>query len=136
MKKYSGELRLVGEGRKEMQYGVSGYSVLEIGNDILKNVHATEMVSTYLQPGEELELYIGPLFFSKYIYALRRSDGRLIKMGIGFFILSLVIKMVAAFFLIGFATAAEGIWTLILAAAGVYLLFRSARALYGYIPLK
>ncbi len=136
MKKYSGELQLVGEGRKEMQYGVSGYSVLEIGKDILKNVHATELVSTYLQTGEELELYIGPLFFSKYIYALRRSDGRLIKMGVGLFILSLVIKMVFALVLFGFGFALGGIGPLILGGLGVYLLLRSVKALYAFIPLK
>jgi len=136
MKKYSGELKVIGNARVEMQHGVSKYSVLEIGDNILKKVSATEIVSTYLSRGENLDLYVGPLFFSKYVYALTRENGSVVKMGIGLFALSFMIKVIISLMFLGLMSVVGGTIYTVSIIFCLYLLFRSGIAIKNYVSIK
>lgn len=135
MKKYSGELKVIGASRIEMQHGVSKYSVLEIGDNIIKKVSANEIISTYLSQGKNLDLYVGPLFFSRYVYALGREDSPVVKMGIGLFILSLTVKIIISLMFLGLMSVVGGsVYTVSLVIV-LYLLFRSVMAIKNYVSI-
>lgn len=136
MKKYSGELKVIGNARIEMQHGVSKYSVLEIGDNIIKKVSANEIISTYLSKGNNLDLYVGPLFFSKYVYALNREDGSIVKMGIGLFALSLIIKIIISLMFLALMSVVGGSIYTVSIVFCLYLLFRSGIAIKNYASIR
>ena len=113
---------------------------------MIRKVRANEIISTYLDVGRKLELYVGPLFFAPFIYAVRTEDGRLVKMGIGLFLLSLFIKLLgglpALLFIIAilvglvFESGETEIAMVLWLTASAYLLFRSARSIWSYASIK
>lgn len=136
MRVYSGELKLVGEGRKEMQYGITRRSVIEVGNTSIRGIAVPEVISSYMNTGEQIEMYVAPVYHAKVIYAVRPEDGRLVKMGVGQLVLSLVMKLVVSVPLLGFGYAVGANAGLM--AAGVVAIYwgvRSVRAFSNYASI-
>lgn len=131
MKKYSGELRRLGTGRVEMQYGQSKYAVIEIGDEILKKIVANELTNSYLDVGAKLSLWVGPIFFTNYIYAIGLEDGRIVKSGLGMFIGSLAMKLFLLLVLSPML-AGEGPLPILWFTLAGWFGYRTFRAISGY----
>jgi hypothetical protein len=137
MKKYVGELKLVGFGTIDHRYMITKYSVIEVGDNILKKILANQLISSFLNPGNVKEIYIGPLFFMNYIYALRKEDGQLIKMGIKPFIISLGIKLLFLFLgCLGVWFVPESYIGYVMVIFSAFLLYRSFQAITKYVSLE
>jgi len=76
------------------------------------------------------------LFFSKYIYALDREDGPVVKMGIGLFVLSLTVKIILSLILLGMMSGVGGTAYTIAIVFVLYLLFRSGMAIKNYMSIE
>ncbi len=149
LKTFSGRLKRYGSGRKDSRYGITRRSFIEIGDRVIKRVMCTEIVDSNLDVGTEMELYIGRLFHGRFLYAVRREDGRLFKMGFSQILLSAAIKtfllLITTQLLLDvwmpFGEDSQGediplkvsfVWTVI---AGYYGM-RSVRAIMNYISIK
>ena len=136
MEKYTGELKRLGAGRTDKRYGHSRYAVIEIGNSVITKVNANEIISTYLDIGENMELYIGRLFGQKYVYAVRYSDGRLFKIGKGSFIGSVAIKAGILICGLPMVLLSKGYLLLPWGAVAAYLGYRSVKAIMDYRSIR
>lgn len=69
---YSGVLDIVGTGRIEQKGTV--ISVIKIGDTAIKRVWASDYMSSFLNPGRELTLAVGTMFFGKWLLAVKEDD--------------------------------------------------------------
>lgn len=140
VKKYSGTVSLVGEGVSENKYGITRRSVVEIGDHVLKNIHTTMIISSYLKAGEEMDLYIAPLWHARFVYAIKREGRPIVKMGMGQLFTSLLAKCLAVgpFWLIKLNEDDReyGLGSIIFGVLALYLFFRSFKAFYNYYSIK
>ena len=79
MKKYSGKINTVGNGIVNLQNGATTYSVIQIEDNFLQNITSSGMISSYLTPGYNADLYVKSSFSKKDIIAIKREDGIIIK---------------------------------------------------------
>ena len=136
MRVYSGELKHVGEGRKEMRYGITLRSIIEVGDTSIRGIAVPEVISSYMNPGEQIEMYIAPVYHAKIIYAVRLEDGQLVKMGVGQLVLALVMKLVFFSVFLGFGFAvADTAGFMAAGVIAVYFGVRSIRAFSNYASI-
>ena len=92
MKKYAGELKMVGQGTTEIRTSGNTYSkvsVIEIGDHDVRNVTANGYMLSQLIPGTPTELWVQPFAMGKYLMGVRR-DGKLRRAGIKPFLFQLM----------------------------------------------
>ncbi len=149
IQKYRGDLTLVGDGTFDRSFGITSVSVLEIGDEEIRNVHFDAYIASHLQPGEVAELYIGEIFLRKWIYALRTTEGKLRKMGKGRLRHSLAVKVflglgilvVSGLFMMSIGNPARAedatvYVSLVLALTALFLFGRSVRAFMSFAAIK
>ena len=81
MKKYSGQIKTIGNGIINLHNGVTKYSVIHIGDHFLQNINASGTISTYLTLGHDADVYVSGRFLNKTIVALKIRDGIYVKPG-------------------------------------------------------
>ena len=151
MKHYGGGLKKRGDGVTELKHGSTKYHVIEMGNEDIRDVNANGYISSQMTPGEVSDIWVGPLFGSKYIYGVKLNDGRVKKMGLGFFFRSMIVKLILLgalallLFVVIFgepmapnASSNEGsmVPVVIWWAVALYLAYRSFSAFRNYASLK
>ena len=73
-----GVLERVGEGTKDLRWGVTKYSIIQVGKKFVKSVCATETVGSFLDVGENMRIKIfRPIFGMKLILSYPLTGSRL-----------------------------------------------------------
>lgn len=62
--------------------GVRSFSVIDIGEHSIRNVHCSEYLSNYLNPGEEIELELSGTYFLKIVVLFGLSILLMIPIGL------------------------------------------------------
>jgi hypothetical protein len=108
---YNGVLNSLGEATKN-QWGVWKYSMLEIGDTELRNVEASDLMSSYLRLGLGKDVIMrlgkGGGFTGKRLLAMK-YDGKIKKDRIGAYIGAVILCAIFALILL-----AGGVWQLAL----------------------
>ena len=98
------------------------------------HIVANELTNSYLDVGAKLSLWVGPVFFTNYIYGVGLEDGRVVKMGLGMLIGSLAVKLLILLLLSPMLAGDAPLPILWLAIAGA-LGYRTFRAISGYLSI-
>lgn len=77
MATYSGVLNLIGDGTSDLQGKLSKYSVIEIGEQSLRNILCPTYLTNYLNVGSHVEVEVGQLVSMKKKMLMLGSIGLL-----------------------------------------------------------
>ena len=134
MKRYAGELKMVGEGATEVRASGNGYtklSVIEIGDHDVRGVTANGYMVSQLIPGTRTEIWVQPLAMGRYLMGVRR-EGRLRRAGVMPLVFHLLMMLVIAGPLLLLATVVGFDWAgWAFAIVGGWMLFRLVEAIVG-----
>lgn len=125
MLSYSGELEEVAPGRlTSAMLATRGY--VKISGKRIRNVTVTDFMDGLLEPGEQMTLSMGFIFFRRWLLAVRR-DGELLREGFFIFLAGLLAHLVSVLLIAGVVAMAAGG----MLGEGVGLALATALALYG-----
>lgn len=122
---YSGELEEVAPGRLTSKaFTTRGY--VKIGGKRIRSVTVTDFMDGLLEPGENMTLSMGFLFFRRWLLAVRR-DGELLREGVFIFLAGILAHLVGMLLIAGLAAVVVGSNL----SEGIGLTTAAALALYG-----
>lgn len=131
LKKYEGVLERLGTGEFAQTGTAKRYDVIVVGGQDIRNVATGGYVNSFLDVGKQVTLYVGRLFFMKYIYAVRTEQG-LKKMPTSWFIGSAVARLVLTFSLLMFGSVLPSPGGLIMLGLVAYMWFRFVQSFMDY----
>lgn len=139
MRKYSGELKMVGQGTTELRSSGNSYSklsVIEIGDHDVRGVVANGYLASQLIPGTQTDIWTQRLAGSTYLMGVKR-DGKLRKAGIKPFVFQVMFAIATCipFAVLGPALGIE--WaTWVLFGLLAYHAFRLIEAIKGTTEME
>lgn len=135
LKTYEGVLERLGTGEFAQTGTAKRYDVIVVGGQDIRNVATGGYVNSFLDVGKQVTLYVGRLFFMKYIYAVRTEHG-LKKMPTSWFIGSAAARLVLTFAFLMFGSLFGGVGTLIMLGLIGYMWYRFVQSLLSYRALN
>ena len=143
MKRYTGTLKMVGEGATELRSSGSTYtklSVIEIGDHDVRGVTANGYMASQLIPGTPTEIWVQPFAMGRYLMGVRREDAegrrKLRRAGIMPFVFHAMMMLVIAGPLFLLATVAGFDWAWwAFAIVGGWMAFRLAQGIVGTVRM-
>ncbi len=135
LKKYEGVLERLGTGEFANNSTAKRYDVVVVGGQDIRNVAVGGYVNSFLDVGKHVTLFVGRMYFMKYIYAARTEQG-LKKMPWSWLVGSAAVRLAFTFILLTFGGLLPSPGGLIMLAVVAYMWFRFVQSLMDYSSIN